>query len=385
MSGQRRSVRFVCSVLLPASLVVVPATLAHPHGQRLFEDETFGGNGRTCRTCHSRETGTVSPEDAQRRLIDDPNDPLFRADGSDDGKGNGVTRMLSDATIRVTVPLPEFVSLASDPKARTVVLHRGIRSTLDTPTLDPVLMGDGRHPDLTAQALAAIADHAQPARLPDAAELRALVEFERSSRFFSSARLRKLARTGRIELPPGRTNAEKRGRLFFADTPAAGGNSKRGVCAFCHSGPMLNETNEFIPAPPFRRGARFQSVMVSEFNVAGNPVYDFVFRNEDGTATTITSPDPGRALVTGVAHDPDISGDPNGEESINAFKIPTLWNVSGTAPYFHDNSAKTLEDVVRHYARFLAIVTDPGIDGDPPVDLTEQDQRDIVAFLKLLR
>ena len=30
----------------------------------LFEDATFGGNGRTCRTCHSRETGTVSPEDA---------------------------------------------------------------------------------------------------------------------------------------------------------------------------------------------------------------------------------------------------------------------------------------------------------------------------------
>src|SRR5436190_20494394 len=28
-------------------------------GQRLFERETFGGNGRTCETCHSRETGTV--------------------------------------------------------------------------------------------------------------------------------------------------------------------------------------------------------------------------------------------------------------------------------------------------------------------------------------
>jgi hypothetical protein len=26
-------------------------------GRRLFERETFGGNGRTCLTCHSRETG----------------------------------------------------------------------------------------------------------------------------------------------------------------------------------------------------------------------------------------------------------------------------------------------------------------------------------------
>ena len=31
-------------------------------GRRLFERETFGGNGRTCETCHSQDTGTVSPE-----------------------------------------------------------------------------------------------------------------------------------------------------------------------------------------------------------------------------------------------------------------------------------------------------------------------------------
>ena len=33
-------------------------------GQQLFERETFGGNGRTCLTCHSRDTGTISPQDA---------------------------------------------------------------------------------------------------------------------------------------------------------------------------------------------------------------------------------------------------------------------------------------------------------------------------------
>jgi cytochrome c1 len=30
-------------------------------------------------------------------------------------------------------------------------------------------------------------------------------------------------------------------------------------------------------------------------------------------------------------------------------------------------------------------VTDPSVDGDPPVILTEQDQADIIAFLKLLK
>src|SRR5262245_38766957 len=29
-----------------------------PSGRRLFERETFGGNGRTCSTCHSADTGT---------------------------------------------------------------------------------------------------------------------------------------------------------------------------------------------------------------------------------------------------------------------------------------------------------------------------------------
>ena len=44
-------------------------------GRRLFERETFGGNGRTCLTCHSRETGTVSPEEAGRTL---PRTPTIR-------------------------------------------------------------------------------------------------------------------------------------------------------------------------------------------------------------------------------------------------------------------------------------------------------------------
>ena len=49
-------------------------------GRHLFERESFGGNGRTCVTCHSRRTGTVSPEDAQERFARDPDDPLSMVD-----------------------------------------------------------------------------------------------------------------------------------------------------------------------------------------------------------------------------------------------------------------------------------------------------------------
>ena len=35
-------------------------------GKKLFDKETFGGNGRTCQTCHTKRTGTVTLEDVQR-------------------------------------------------------------------------------------------------------------------------------------------------------------------------------------------------------------------------------------------------------------------------------------------------------------------------------
>ena len=347
-------------------------------GKRLFERETFGGNGRTCLTCHSRETGTVSPEDAQQRFVRNPGDPLFFFDGSDDGAGHGVVRMLTDATILMRIPLAPNVTLVSDPSARSVVVRRGIPTTLNTPALDPVLMYDGRQPNLVAQAHGAIVDHAQATRVPTPRELQRIADFQKTNAFFSSDRLEDYAETGRPPLlPRGRTDAEKRGRMFFEDVPAAGGSSKAGICAFCHSGPMLNETNQFTIVPPFVRGGRFQTVGVSEFNRAGNPVLDFLFTYADGTVIPVSSPDPGRALITGNAFDTF--------NSVNAFKTPTLWGVGQTAPYFHDNSAKTLEDVMQHYAQFFAIVTDPSVDGDPAVILTERDQKDIIAFMKLLR
>ncbi len=348
-------------------------------GKRLFERETFGGNGRTCLTCHSRETGTVSPQDAQRRFSENPNDPLFLHDGSDDRLGHGATRMLNEATILMELPLPPNVSLADDPTARSVILRRGIPTTLNTPALDPVLMYDGRAPDLLTQAAGAIRDHAQTSVIPLIKDLQRIADFQKTDAFFSSPALSRFASGGATpQLPPGGTESEKRGRLFFVDVPH-GPSEKAGLCAECHTGPMLNETgfNLPLPVPP---GSRFQSILVSELNAANNPVREFIFRNPDGSTTVVPSPDPGRALITGDSRDFPF-------DNLNAFKIPTLWGVRNTAPYFHDNSAKTLEDVAAHYALFFAIVSDPDGHGpaDPLLILNEQDQADMVAFMKLLR
>src|SRR5215470_19740680 len=82
-------------------------------GKRLFEFETFGGNGRTCRTCHSKTTGTLSPADVQQLFKTHPNDPLFVADGTDNGKGTGTKRIQKDATIMMHIPLADNVKLAA--------------------------------------------------------------------------------------------------------------------------------------------------------------------------------------------------------------------------------------------------------------------------------
>ena len=337
-------------------------------GKRLFERETFGGNGRTCRTCHSKETGTVSPADARKRFKKDPTDPLFIFDGSDDGQGKGVERMLADATILMHIDLASNLVVDAIP-SNSVVVPRGIPTTINTPALDPVLMLDGRQPTLLTQAAGAIQDHAQALVAPTGDELEAIRQFELTRAFFSNPHLEHFARGGKApDLPPGHTASEKRGRRFMEDVVDFD-DAKHGLCAGCHAGPMLNETNEFSQiAFGVPIGTRFQSILVSELNVAGNTVRDYIF-NPGPNQETISSPDLGRAAITGVSPSEDVTF-----SHVNAFKIPQLRGVRDTAPYFHDNSAKTLEDVMKHYQTFFA----------GAVDLTPQDQKDIVAYLKLL-
>jgi cytochrome c peroxidase len=70
--------------------------------------------------------------------------------------------------------------------------------------------------------------------------------------------------------------------------------------------------------------------------------------------------DPGRALITGKRAD------------IGKVKGPILRGLAARAPYFHNGSAATLLDVVNFYDQRFNI------------GFTEQDRRDLVAFLQTL-
>ncbi len=47
--------------------------------------------------------------------------------------------------------------------------------------------------------------------------------------------------------------------------------------------------------------------------------------------------------------------------SIGAFKAPSLRNVTVTAPYMHDGSLETLEDVLDHYSQRVVEKNHPSI------------------------
>ena len=65
------------------------------------------------------------------------------------------------------------------------------------------------------------------------------------------------------------------------------------------------------------------------------------------------------------------------------FKVPTLREVARTAPYMHDGSLTTLDDVVEYYDR--GGNANPGLDEDlRPLRLTAEEKRALVAFLKAL-
>jgi cytochrome c peroxidase len=76
-------------------------------------------------------------------------------------------------------------------------------------------------------------------------------------------------------------------------------------------------------------------------------------------------------------------------DGIGAFKTPTVRNVAVTAPYMHDGSLKTLNEVLVHYNN--GGVTDPDTPvndflagGIRPLNLTDAQLKDLEAFLRAL-
>jgi cytochrome c peroxidase len=97
-----------------------------------------------------------------------------------------------------------------------------------------------------------------------------------------------------------------------------------------------------------------------------------------GTGMQKPKPDWGRFEVTGR------------EEDRGAFKVPILREIAATAPYMHDGSLNTLQQVVEQYDRGSTRTLPDGSPNrwlDPrirPLNLTAQEKKDLVEFLNAL-
>ncbi len=353
------------------------------------------GNGRSCADCHMlTEHFQLSPAAAeqrfqrlQRRRASNPraDDPLFRPIDADDFRIHGADaadfgNLRRNGLIRVVLALPPNIRLidpaTNAPSTETEADIWRMVPSVDNVRLtgpdgvnpwprDPNRSGgyqlDARFSTLQDQALGALLAHAEIQRAPPQRLLNDLASFQRI--LFTNERVRALAdaaRAGALPLPdpdPKLTAQEKQGKAVFTR-----------ACAHCHGGPGQSTTQAPVvryhdissqcPRPVDTvTPARFNFLTCPPRLARNARTYEITLPT--GAAIRRTSSDPGRALLTGFA-----ALGPPAADDWNKLDVPGLRGISDTAPYFHNNSADTLEDVVDHYIEFfkrVRVVAPPGV------------------------
>jgi hypothetical protein len=384
---------------------------------------SLGTNGRTCATCHAPlDAWSITPQDVQVRfLATGGTDPLFRpndgavsplADVSSlPARQRAYSMLLSKGLIRVGIGIPpnaEFELVgADDPysyaSAAELSLFRRPLPSTNLPFLSAV-MWDGRETvqpitssstnpadtgalqaDLAHQALDATLGHAQAAVPPSLAQQQQIVEFELG--LFTAQLVSYTAGPlpGPVPLasqpfhvgindplapgfspdamtlfggPTWTWSAARqqvvRGQRIFDDKPIAisgvaglndvlGQPTIQGTCTTCHNTPNVGDHSSVLPV----------NLGISDASRRTPDMPLYTLRNK-ATGATVQTTDPGRALITGRWAD------------IGKFKR----GLAARAPYFHNGSAASLDDVVRFYnTRFN-------------IGLSPSDQADLVAFLR---
>jgi hypothetical protein len=363
---------------------------------------------------------------AKRKYNTHADDPLFRPVDADDFRVNGenaadFSNLLENGLVRVTMPLPANVKIidtaTGQPSDDTEVdLWRAVMPVLNVAMtgpdgVDPIwppglprvpilgqdpngpnLQGgyqhDARFATLQEQARGALLAHAQVTVEPPARMLDDLAAFQHT--LFSSRGARRLADaivSGSPYLPdpdPRLDELEQRGKEVFTR-----------ACAQCHGGalhPSTSTPDVTLVRPPQARYHAIQTACPRPPTDGFAPCPQRLNRNArtyritlaNGTTQTFTTSDPGRLLLTGQLAD------------LGIMDVTQLRGISRTAPYFHNNSAATLEEVLDHYDAFFrsvarripapnlpAIVSSNGLVVDRGV-VTAAERPALLAYLRKL-
>ena len=365
-------------------------------GSLSFHDRELkglAGNGRACADCHIPSDGfQLSPDAVKERLerllarrIHDPSadDPLFRPIDADDFRQNGAnasnySNLVENGLVRITMPLPANVKLidsaTGQPSDETFVdLWRAVMPVFNVSItgpddVDPLwpevprvpILGidpdgpntrggyqhDARFGTLQEQAHGALVAHAEIGGVPSARLLDDLAAFQ--STLFSSRGVRRLAKAIRSaqvfpDPDPELTSEEERGKSVF-----------NRACATCHGGPLHpSTTTPDVTLPtvvaPVARYLNIRTACPRPPEDTFAPCPQRLARNArtyqitlaNGTTQLVTTTDPGRMLLTGQPAD------------VGMMDVTNLRGMGRTAPYFHNNSAETLEEVLDHYEAFF--------------------------------
>lgn len=438
------------------NVVLTALDSAFCRGKANFHDRQLsgmGGNGRACADCHvPTDRFQLTPDAVKARLsamnATGVDDPLFRAIDADDFRINGsaardFTTLTTHALVRVTIPLPANVKLLDCGSA--VPCPASARPTVETEAdvwratpsiLDVMITGpdgkdpawtrgpnvrggfqfDGRIDTLQNQALSALRSHAGITTDPPAGFVDDLASFQNA--MFSSPSVKVLAdamAAGARPLPdpdPVLNELEVAGKAVFSR-----------ACGQCHGhesnhpsgsvplllGPQGTPTNvaryhdilttcprpvdtvtpprfSFTPCTP----SQMKNVRTYQITNSGAPPSGTAcggLAPQPPCVTRLTTSDPGRLLLTGFPQ-------PGGPGDIQHFDIPSLRGIARTAPYFHNNSAATLEEMLEHYKQFFKrvavqnpnaplLTTRPGV--TPPVIDRPFSDAETAALLAYLR
>jgi cytochrome c peroxidase len=362
-------------------------------GRAAFNDRNLNqlnGNGRSCADCHMPiDNFQLSPASARarfealqakRQTDKNADDPLFRPIDADDFRINGdnavdYSNLVENGLVRVTLPLPANVKLidpqTGQPSDETSVdLWRAVMPVLNTAITGPdgtlpiwppppvrvPIMGqdpigpnlqggyqhDGRFGTLQEQARGALFAHAGVSIEPPQRMLDDLAAFQQT--LFSSPGVELLANailSGSSSLPdpdPELSELEQHGKVVFNRT-----------CAQCHGGTLHPSTSTAdATLSGIRTIVRYHNILTACPRPATDgfaPCPQRLARNArsyritlaNGTFQFVTTSDPGRLLLTGQPGD------------LGVMDMTQLRGISKTAPYFHNNSAATLEEVLDHY------------------------------------
>jgi hypothetical protein len=315
-------------------------------GRKLFFAETFGGNGRTCGSCHPAENDfTIDPAFIARLPADDP---LFVAERVPALSNNFENPRLMRVFGLILENLDGFEDLERSFVMRGVPHTLALSTSVESPQGPRTgWSGDGAPGDgsLRSFATGAVIQHFTKSlgrvagvdfRLPTDEELDALQAFQLS-----------LGRQRDIALPLALKGAvARRGQAIFLD-------DRLGKCNLCH----LNA------------GANART--------GGNANFD------TGVEDLPDRP----ARLGGELVPPD---DGFGRPGDRTFNTPPLVEAAATPPFFHDNSVATLEAAVGFYdgaafnaspaGRFLKSI-DPAGRG---IELDATQISAVAAFLRVL-